>query len=99
MARVFQSIVYLGGFTALGYVLLKLTEPNQEKINKIRKSHFQDPQSNENQRKAALIIQKLKEAAYTSEPIYLQKKNQKQKDIQTEVANQQPSQPSKREIN
>lgn len=90
MARLFKSVIYLASVPTVGYVLMKLTEPSEAKIKEIRASRYQDPQSDENRRKTELIIKKLKEAAYTSDPVSQQAKN-KQID---------PSQqPSKREIN
>lgn len=67
-----------------------ITAPSPEKIKEIQAGRYSDPQSNENQRKTALILKKLQEAAYSSDPIYLKKK-------QTEE--EFPKQPSKREIN
>ncbi|KAG5683264.1 hypothetical protein PVAND_012555 [Polypedilum vanderplanki] len=83
--------IYLGGFTTIGYVLLKLTEPSQEKIKEIKGSRYHDPQFDDNKRRAALITQKLKEAAYSKDPIYLPKKKNKEEESQ--------QQPTKREIN
>lgn len=66
MENIIKSIFYLGAFTTLGYVLMKVTEPNEEKLKAIRNTTYSDPQSAENRRKTELIIQKLKEAAETS---------------------------------
>jgi hypothetical protein len=79
MDKVFKSILYLGGFTTLGYVLMKVTEPSPEKIKAIRGSRYQDPQSDENLRKTELILKKLQEAAYSKDPAYVQKKEDDQK--------------------
>lgn len=62
MAAFVKSIFYLGGFSALGYVLMKLTEPDTQKLEQIKRSSG-NPQSAENRRKTELIIQKLKESA------------------------------------
>lgn len=78
MDKIFKSFVYLGSFSALGYVLMKLTEPSPEKIKAIRGTHFQDPQSNENRRKTELILKKLQEAA-NIDPVQLEKKKDDQK--------------------
>lgn len=67
MANLIKSLFYLGGFTALGYMLMKVTEPSPEKIAAIRGGKYNDPQSDENRRKTQLIIQKLQEAANISE--------------------------------
>jgi hypothetical protein len=64
MENIIKSIFYLGGFTTLGYVLMKVTEPDQEKLKAIRNTtSYSDPQSLDNRRRTELIIQKLKEAA------------------------------------
>jgi hypothetical protein len=90
MAQFIKSLVYLGGFTTLGYVLMKITEPGPEKIKLIRESRYNDPQLDESKRRNALLIEKLKEAANAKDPVYLAKKKE-------EVGTSQ--QPSKREIN
>ena len=51
---------------SVGYMLMKITEPNADKIKAIKATTYSDlsnPQSPDNLRKAEVIIQKLKEAA------------------------------------
>lgn len=62
----FKSTVYFCGFMSVGYMLMKITEPNAEKIKAIKAtaySELSNPQSPDNLRKAEIIIQKLKEAS------------------------------------
>lgn len=87
-AAVIKSVVYLGFFGSLGYVLMKLAEPSEEKKRAIARTGFSDPSSNETKTQKALFLEKLKEAT-TDTPIYLKKPE----------GTQQPPQPSKREIN
>lgn len=63
MEHIVKSFFYLGAFTTLGYVLMKVTEPNPEKLKAIRNTTYSDPQSSDNRKRTELIIQKLKEAA------------------------------------
>lgn len=58
-----KSAVYLGAFMSFGYILMKVTEPNAEKIKAIKATTYSNPQSPENIRKTEIIIQKLKEAS------------------------------------
>lgn len=69
-----KSFLWLAGFGGLGYGLMRLTEPSQEKIEKIR-NIGSPPQTAEQRRQKELLIAKLKEAA-TSTPIYLRKKGE-----------------------
>lgn len=82
----FRSLVYLASFGAIGYVLLKVTEPSEDKIKEINRSNT-DFMSDE-KRKNALIVEKLKEATYGSNSALLTKSQQEQQ-----------QQPTKREIN
>ena len=84
-----KSVVYLGVFGSLGYVLMSLVEPSEEKKKQIRETGYADPSVNEARSKKAQFLEKLKEAT-TDTPIYLKKK---------EPAAETPRQPSKREIN
>lgn len=63
MANLIKSGLYLAGFTALGYILMKVTEPSPQKIEAIKGGKRFDPNSEENRRKTELIIKKLQEAA------------------------------------
>lgn len=71
MARVIKSLVYLGSFTAVGYVLMKLTEPTQEQLKQIHGTKYKDP---ETRRRTELILKKLKEASERKDPVYLHNK-------------------------
>lgn len=84
-----KSVIYLGVFGSLGYVLMKFAEPSEEKKKKISGTGYSDPSSNERKSQKALFLEKLKEAT-TDTPIYL-KKEQK--------AEEPPKPPAKREIN
>lgn len=88
MAQVTKSLVYLASFTAVGYVLMKLTEPSPEKLNQLNR--YKDP---ETRKRTELILQKLKEASERKDPVYNTQNNK-------EVSQENPSQkqPSKREI-
>lgn len=85
MARFAKSLVYLGSFTAFGYVLMKLTEPTPEKLKEIHGTKYKDP---ETRRRQELLLQKLKEAAEKKDPVYVQKKS----------PDESEKPPSKREI-
>jgi hypothetical protein len=85
----FKSVVYLGVFGSIGYVLMQVAEPSEEKKKKIRETGFYDPSSNERKSQKALFLEKLKEAT-TDTPIYLKK---------SQEATEAPKPPAKREIN
>ncbi|KAH8255428.1 hypothetical protein KR038_002896 [Drosophila bunnanda] len=65
----FKSVLWLLGFGGMGYGLMLLTEPNAEKIERIKASGSNAKQSAEDQRKA-LFMKRLQEAATTSAPVY-----------------------------
>ncbi|EDV57430.1 uncharacterized protein LOC6542652 [Drosophila erecta] len=67
--RYFKSILWLIGFGGMGYGLMLLTEPNVEKIERIKASVSSTKLSEDDQRKA-LFMKKLQEASTTSAPIY-----------------------------
>lgn len=87
-AAVFKSCVYLVGFGSLGYLLMKISEPSEEKRKAIARTGGIST-SDEVTKKKALFLQKLKEAS-TDTPIYLKK---------TEKTEETSKQPSRREIN
>jgi len=59
MQRIIKSVFWLVGCGGVGYVLLQLTQPSDQKIAEIRKSaHF----TSEQNRKAQLFMDKLKES-------------------------------------
>ncbi|XP_053677234.1 uncharacterized protein LOC128727355 [Anopheles nili] len=65
-----KSVVYLAFFSGLGYGLLELTKPSDEKLNQFRNPNIVDT---EEKSKKALFMKKLQQASY-EEPIYLKKK-------------------------
>lgn len=66
-----KSAVYLAVFGGLGYGLLELTKPSEEKLNQLRHPGLQA----EDKSKKALFLKKLQEASH-EEPIYLKKKSE-----------------------
>lgn len=90
MAAAFKSVVYLGVFGGLGYVLMSVVEPSEDKKKKIKESGYKDPSSNEQKTQKALFLEKLKEAS-TATPIYLKKSQP--------ATTAAPEAPKKREIN
>ncbi|XP_023170720.1 uncharacterized protein LOC111599331 [Drosophila hydei] len=71
-----KSVLLLLGFGGIGYGLMLLTEPSAEKLERIKASGS----ANMDQQKKALFMQKLKEAATTSTPIYRQTTDADKKD-------------------
>lgn len=69
-----KSLIWLLTFGGIGYGLMIVTEPSEEKLNRIRNSSSSTHLSNEDKNKL-IFLQKLKEAA-SSDPIYF-KKNDK----------------------
>ncbi|XP_017022160.1 uncharacterized protein [Drosophila kikkawai] len=65
----FKSVLWLLGFGGMGYGLMLLTEPNAEKIERIKASGSNSKQSADDQRKA-LFMKRLQEAATTGAPVY-----------------------------
>ncbi|KAH8377472.1 hypothetical protein KR093_005646 [Drosophila rubida] len=64
-----KSVLWLIGFGGMGYGLMMLTEPSAEKIQRIRAS-ASPTQLTVDEQKKALFMEKLKEAATSSTPIY-----------------------------
>lgn len=89
-AAVLKSCVYLGAFGFVGYVLMKVTEPSEEKKKAINQTGYRDPAANEARTQKELFLKKLQEAT-TDTPIYLKKPVKNQPEA--------PQQPTKREIN
>lgn len=71
-----KSVVLLLGSGGIGYGLMLLTEPSAEKLERIKASGS----LNADQQKKALFMQKLKEAATDSTPIYRQTPGADKKD-------------------
>lgn len=69
-----KSLIWLTTLGGIGYGLLRLTEPSEEKLNKIRATtsaiHL-----TEDEKKKLLFMKKLQEAATAKTPIYLKKKD------------------------
>lgn len=63
-----KSLIWLASFGGLGFVLLKLTEPSEEKLKNIKESGHAT-HLNEEQKKKLLFMKRLKQAT-TEEPIY-----------------------------
>lgn len=89
-----KSCVYLGIFGTLGYFLMKISEPSEEKKKAIANTGYSDPTSNETKTKKTLFLERIKEAT-TDTPIYLKKKSL----APTPEVPEAPKQPTKREIN
>lgn len=87
-----KSLAYLGAFGSLGYVLMFIAEPSEEKKRIIAGTGYRDPSSNEVKSQKALFLEKIKEAT-TDTPIYLKKASSKP------LSQEAPQQPTKREIN
>ncbi|XP_034472374.1 uncharacterized protein LOC117780083 [Drosophila innubila] len=64
-----KSLLWLVGFGGIGYGLMLLTEPNADKIERIKAS-VSPTHLTEDEKKKALFMKKLQEAASTSTPIY-----------------------------
>lgn len=63
-----KSAIYLAVAGTLGYILMKVTEPSEEKRKK-----FQDIEyGTEAQKKKALFLKKIQEATH-EQPVYLKK--------------------------
>lgn len=93
-AAVVKSCVYLGVFGSLGYVLMRISEPSEEKRKQIAKTGYKDPSSDESLTKKEQFLKKLQEAS-TDTPIYLKKPGS----VTSKQSEDAPKQPTKREIN
>ncbi|XP_030384437.1 uncharacterized protein LOC115631738 [Scaptodrosophila lebanonensis] len=71
-----KSVLWLLSLGGAGYGLMLLTEPSQEKIERIKAS-VPGASLTADQEKKALFMKKLQEAATTSTPIYRQAPNKK----------------------
>ncbi len=80
MAIYFKSAIYLAVFGTAGYILMKVTEPNEEKLKKIQ---AYEGYGTDGQKKKAQFIERIKEATRDT-PIYMKKKDSKEKDQKTE---------------
>uniref|UniRef100_A0A1L8DNP3 Putative conserved secreted protein n=2 Tax=Nyssomyia neivai TaxID=330878 RepID=A0A1L8DNP3_9DIPT len=73
-----KSAVWLIGCSALGYALLKVTEPREEKLRLIRATSSLENVT-EDKRKTALALKKLREAV-DDKPIYLKTRKEIEED-------------------
>ncbi|XP_068151899.1 uncharacterized protein [Drosophila tropicalis] len=64
-----KSLLWLVSFGGLGYGLMQLTEPNAEKIERIKASTSRAA-LNADEHKKALFMKKIQEAALNSAPVY-----------------------------
>lgn len=73
-----KSVFWLIGCSTLGYTLLRLTEPKESKLSEIRAGYSPENYP-EDKRKAALALQKLREAS-EDKPIYLKTRQEIEQD-------------------
>lgn len=64
-----KSVFYLTAFTGTGYVLMKLSEPNPDKLKKIRDTGSSGDYTYE-QKKTKLMLDTIKGSVY-EKPVYL----------------------------
>lgn len=65
-----KSVFYLVAFTGTGYVLMKLSEPNEEKLRKIRNTGSSSDLTYE-QKKTKLMLDTIQKSVQ-KKPVYLQ---------------------------
>ncbi|XP_075154122.1 uncharacterized protein LOC142227441 [Haematobia irritans] len=70
-----KSLIWLVAFGGIGYGLLRLTEPSEEKIAKIRSTTARVHLSEDEQKKIQ-FLQKLQSSVSDTTPIYLKKKEE-----------------------
>lgn len=68
-----KSIIWLTSLGGLGYGLMVLTEPSEEKLSKIRATTA-SAHLTETEKKKILFLKRLQEAATDPSPIYIKKK-------------------------
>lgn len=73
-----KSLFYLATFSGAGYVLLKLTEPSQEKLQKIRQTGSSSDYTYE-QKKKKLMLDTLK-GKVNEKPVYLKSPEELKRD-------------------
>lgn len=75
-----QSLLWLAGCGGIGFALLELTKPNEEKLRAIRDASERQA-LNERDRKKALFMEKLSEAASPGvKPVYMKSSAELEKD-------------------
>lgn len=65
-----KSLFYLVAFTGSGYVLMKVCEPNADKLKKIRETGSSGSDLTYEQKKTKLMLDKIK-GSTSEKPIYL----------------------------
>lgn len=65
-----KSVFYLVAFTGTGYVLMKLSEPGADKLNKIRQTGSSGADLTYEQKKTQLMLDTIKESVH-KKPVYL----------------------------
>lgn len=73
-----KSLFYLVSFTGAGYVLMKLSEPNAEKLKRIRETGSRNDLSYE-QQKTKLMLDTLK-GSVSDKPVYLKTPDELRRD-------------------
>ncbi|XP_073821107.1 uncharacterized protein [Musca autumnalis] len=68
-----KSLIWLVAFGGIGYGLLRLTEPSEEKIAKIR-STTAGVHLSEDEQKKIQFLRKLQSAASDNAPVYFKRK-------------------------
>lgn len=74
----FKSFLWLTALGGLGYGLLQLTQPSEEKLSKIRE-YSKSTSLTEEEKRKILFMQKLQEAAGESKPVYIQRSDKDNK--------------------
>lgn len=65
-----KSVFYLVAFTGVGYVLMQVAEPNEEKLRKIRETGSTPQDLTYEQKKTKLMLDTIKGSVH-DKPIYL----------------------------
>ncbi|BFF96032.1 uncharacterized protein DMAD_13311 [Drosophila madeirensis] len=65
-----KSLFWLVSFGGIGYGLMRLTEPNADKIDRIKASVRGNIHQTDDEKRKALFMKRLQEAAATSTPLY-----------------------------
>lgn len=73
-----KSLFYLVAFTGTGYVLLKITEPDEDKLRKIRETGSSSDYTYE-QKKTKLMLDTIK-GSLNEKPVYLRSPEELKRD-------------------
>lgn len=76
-----KSAFYLVAFTGTGYVLMKLSEPNAEKLKKIRATGSNPSDLSYEQKKTQLMLDTIKGSVH-KKPVYLKSPEEIKRDQQ-----------------